>query len=653
MTTRFGKYDLIEKIGAGGMAEIYKSRYAGIDGFEKILVVKKILPTFADNTAFIKMLINEAKLSSNLIHANIVQIYELGEIDDQYYIAMEFVDGQDLLKVMSHASKLKLRIPLHIIFYLLSEVSKGLNFAHAACDNEGNNLNIIHRDVSPSNVIISHRGEVKIMDFGVARANMDKADSTRAGTLKGKLGYMSPEQVTGKQIDNRSDIFSLGIVFFELLTLKRMFLGKTDLDTMLNIRDADLEKKFRKYTFISEGVKPILRKILNKNREKRFQTAQEVQEAIGDFIFENQLKVSNIDMANYLRALFADNPREELAKHFPSETWDPKADVEDMGMGSIGGRTDPKTDITKVVFRLRDKDGNIVGPFGYTDIVGLINEGSVSPDELVSYDQQTWIPLASVPQLATFFDERVEEAVQAARYEGDLSPVTLPKLIYRLAINGIQGKLRLVDDKRQKDVFLANGQPVHVTSNIKSELLGEFLVARGTISDEALKKALKKSAEFQGRLGDTLISMGMIQPHQLFEVLSDQFRDRVLDIFTWTTGEYRFFTVQEMPEVPFPMQVTWYEILTEACRSRIPFPLLEQNFQKMWGARIGLNDNPYTKLEELKLHAKETRIYNLLRQNSTIKELTQVDNVLESIGLERIYRTLFLLLQTEFIQFSR
>ena len=300
---RFGKYELLEKIGSGGMAEIFKARLTGIEGFEKLLVVKKILPGFASNRSFVKMLIDEAKISSVLHHPNVVQIYDLGQVDDQYFIAMEYVHGKDLLKILSRCVKLKKRIPLKLTLYIISEVCKGLAYAHAALDLRGQPLHIIHRDVSPSNIILSYDGDVKIMDFGVARAR-NQQQETRSGVLKGKLGYMSPEQVTAKPLDFRSDIFSLGTILYEALTLKRLFLGKTDLETLINIRDVRIERRLQKHSYIPDPVAEAIRTACARHPEERYPTAMEMHEALQDFMFDKGLRGRPRDLGEFIQHLF-------------------------------------------------------------------------------------------------------------------------------------------------------------------------------------------------------------------------------------------------------------------------------------------------------------------------------------------------------------
>lgn len=303
----FGRFELLDRIGLGGMAEVWRARVAGVGGFEKILVVKKILPAFAQNKTFIDMLLAEARLCAVLQHTNIVQTYENGEIDGKYYIAMEYVAGPDLFKVLSRATQVQLNIPPELCLFIAAEVAKGLHYAHNARDHYGRPLHIIHRDVSPSNIIISEAGEVKVMDFGVARATPggQPADqSTRSGVLKGKLGYMSPEQVTGQPFDHRSDIFSLGIILYESLTLKRLFLAKTDLETLVNIRDARIEHKFKKHSYIDEGVRGILRKALARDVSERYPTAMAMHDDIVKYLFESQVQVSTTLLSTYIAQLF-------------------------------------------------------------------------------------------------------------------------------------------------------------------------------------------------------------------------------------------------------------------------------------------------------------------------------------------------------------
>ncbi len=307
---RFGKYELLAKIGEGGMAEVFKARVTGIEGFEKILVVKKILPVFAKNKAFVAMLVAEAKLCSALQHPNIVPIYELGVIGDTHYIAMEYVEGVDLLQILQRAARRNVKIPIPIALHLTSEVAKALDYAHGVVDRRGRPLRIIHRDVSPANVMVGFSGQVKLMDFGVARADLEAssqrgaAQVVRHDGLKGKLSYMSPELVSGMEIDHRSDLFALGTLLYEMLTLKRLFTGRNQLQTMANVRNARITRRMKRHEYIPEGVQAIIRTALARDRDERYQVAHEVEEDIQDYIFEQRYRVGPKRLARFVAELF-------------------------------------------------------------------------------------------------------------------------------------------------------------------------------------------------------------------------------------------------------------------------------------------------------------------------------------------------------------
>jgi eukaryotic-like serine/threonine-protein kinase len=302
----FGRYNLLELIGQGGMAEIYKAKASGLEGFEKLVVIKKILPSYANNEAFIQMLIQEAKLASGLQHGNVVQIYDLGAVDDQYYIAMEYVLGSDLLRLLARCTKEKARVPFDIAAHVVAEVAKGLEYAHNARSIEGDPLNIIHRDISPSNVLLSFQGEVKVTDFGVARAGLFRDHKTRTGVLKGKIGYMSPEQVVGRPFDHRADIFSLGILLYESITLKRLFLGRTDLETLMNIRDCRIEPKLQKHAYIPDPIQTILRRALTIDPDERYSNAGAMYADLAHYLREMSSPVDQRLMGRFVRAVFGE-----------------------------------------------------------------------------------------------------------------------------------------------------------------------------------------------------------------------------------------------------------------------------------------------------------------------------------------------------------
>jgi eukaryotic-like serine/threonine-protein kinase len=211
--TPFGKYLLLDRVNVGGMAEVFKAKHFGVEGFERVVALKRILANIAEDRDFIEMFIDEAKVASQLNHANIAQIFELGKQDGSYFIAMEYVAGRDLRSLFDRAKQMGVRVPMELTCYAMLKVCEGLDYAHNKKDAKGNLLEFIHRDVSPQNVMVSFDGDVKLIDFGLAKASTNDY-KTQAGILKGKFGYMSPEQIMGLPIDRRSDVFSAGIVLY-------------------------------------------------------------------------------------------------------------------------------------------------------------------------------------------------------------------------------------------------------------------------------------------------------------------------------------------------------------------------------------------------------------------------------------------------------
>lgn len=301
----FGDYFLLEKLNTGGMAEVFKAKTFGAEGFERIVAVKKILPSIAEDKEFISMFVNEAKLAVQLTHANIAQINDLGCINGDYYIAMEYVPGHDLRVIFDRCVRMNKKLDIGCVCYIMSKVCEGLDYAHNKKNANGEPMNIIHRDISPQNIMISYDGEVKLIDFGIAKAT-NQSNATQVGILKGKFSYMSPEQVSGKaNIDRRSDIFAIGIVLFEMLTLKRLFLGASDFETLEKIRKVEVSPPTLYNSAIPEELEDIVMKALEKDVSQRFQTAQELQEALQRFMFRQNMYYTAKELSNFGYEMFA------------------------------------------------------------------------------------------------------------------------------------------------------------------------------------------------------------------------------------------------------------------------------------------------------------------------------------------------------------
>ncbi|MEA2326819.1 MAG: eukaryotic-like serine/threonine-protein kinase [Thermoanaerobaculia bacterium] len=316
--TKFGQYVLLEKIATGGMAEVWKARMRGVEGFQKIVAIKKILPHLSDNQDFIEMFVDEAKLAAQLNHNNIIHIYDLGKIQSSYYIAMEYIDGYDLKNILKKAQERDQPLSVEIALFVASKIAAALDYAHRKRDFEDKEMGLVHRDVSPQNVLISEEGDIKLCDFGIAKA-ASKASHTQAGALKGKLQYMSPEQAWGRNIDKRSDIFALATVLFEMLTARKLFSGDNELSILEQVREARVTPPSQFNDEVTPQIDAIVLKALQKDPANRYQTAGEMQRDLDAVLYSFKPTPTSADLAIYMHRLATSvaTPAHSMEMHAP------------------------------------------------------------------------------------------------------------------------------------------------------------------------------------------------------------------------------------------------------------------------------------------------------------------------------------------------
>ena len=309
----FGKYCLLERLSVGGMAEVFRARPINSPDTTRYLALKRILPHLAEDEEFIKMFVDEAKLCVHLRHPNIVHIFELGRFQSSSYILMEFIPGKDLLALQKRLRKRRLIMSVAQACYVCMELCKGLDYAHKATDDYGRPLNIIHRDVSPQNVLINYNGSVKLIDFGVAKAAV-QSTKTQVGVLKGKFGYMSPEQIRGEAIDQRSDIFAVGTLLWELLTNRRLFTGDNEFEIFQKVRDAQVDPPSTKNPQVPPEVDRIVMKALSGDPNTRYTWAADVARDLGQFLTSIQPLYTQQHLSDWMARFFEEELAEEQGK---------------------------------------------------------------------------------------------------------------------------------------------------------------------------------------------------------------------------------------------------------------------------------------------------------------------------------------------------
>ncbi|MDD9934285.1 MAG: serine/threonine-protein kinase [Myxococcales bacterium] len=299
------KYRVIKRLEAGGMAEVYVGEAVSVQGFKKKVAIKRVLPHLAQNEDFIQMFLDEARLSAKLNHANIVSVFDISSREDTFFLIMEFVDGANLKKIMESLQRRGARMSLAQACYICIEACRGLSYAHELMDESGAPLGIVHRDISPPNIMVTKRGEVKVADFGLAKAGT-QLQTTDPGVVKGKFSYLSPEAAQGMEVDARADVFSLGIVLWEMLAGKRLFLGENDYATVKLIQKANIPRLAPLNRDVDMAFEEVLLKALTRNPNSRYQSARDFGDALAGYLYNRQLKVTSYDLAHLVQTATAD-----------------------------------------------------------------------------------------------------------------------------------------------------------------------------------------------------------------------------------------------------------------------------------------------------------------------------------------------------------
>ncbi len=310
--TQFGKYQILDLLAIGGMAEVYRARVTGAEGFEKIVVIKRIHAHLAAEKDLISSFIDEAKLAALLQHQNIVMIHDFGNVDGSYYIAMEYLHGRDLSRIIERGRDMSFPLRLEHILQIVSRICAGLDYAHNLKDANAVPLNIIHRDVSPQNILVTYEGNVKILDFGIAKA-VGKCTQTQTGVIKGKVAYMSPEQARGMPVDHRSDIFATGILLYEMVTGQRMYLGQDTIQLLQKVSVADFVPAEKIVENLPPLLYEILRKALARDPDQRYQTDAAMLADIEECAYQSGLRLSTRGLSQYMKQIFADEIEAEKA----------------------------------------------------------------------------------------------------------------------------------------------------------------------------------------------------------------------------------------------------------------------------------------------------------------------------------------------------
>jgi serine/threonine protein kinase len=685
MSEVFGKYELLERVGVGGMAEVFRARRRSIAGFEKIIVVKRILKRFANDSAFIEMLIAEAKLSSLLSHPNIVPIFDLGEVDGTHYIVMEYVHGSDLLHVLKRTAINGDKFPMNLALHVASELANGLAYAHSALDTSGRPLNLIHRDVSPANVLISTTGAVRLTDFGVARADHEAgANVLETVGPKGKLSYMSPELVGGEELDHRSDIFALGTLLWEMLTLKRLFLGRTPEKTIENVRRVNVARKFERHDYIPDPVMRIIRKALERQPSDRYSSANQMAQDILDYLFEQRIRVGNDAMSSFVCDLFDElvTPVDTTpVTRLPAAASNVFDTVEDEGVPAslvaIEVATGPHLAdasellhdsgldpllwaIDKEVVAEARRDATASQPEVSTllgadegDLVLMGKAVVPSGDARDAPGQRRasigggdWVRIAHHDILS--LGPALFPAQDAPSHVGVISQDWFPRLFCRLRAGAYTGLLRVSDQWFRKEIYLEDGRIRHIQSNLQHELLANLMVSVKLLSPRDVENGLAFSQEHGVHLGEALVRLEHISYQQLGELLSGQRRARFHDLFGWASGTFAFFPHVDAPDYSLPSAMDPLPELAAVVRHHYSLGKLRALFEGHTDAEVFFAAEPPLRLESLGCDAAELDVADGVANGLSLGQA--VAGIDQPEDERRVWCVLFLMLQAGIVK---
>ena len=556
------------------MAEVYAAHPIDRDGFDRPIVVKRMLPRLAENRHFVSMFVSEARISSQLQHPNIVEVLDFEASEGGLFLVMEYIDGPDLLALLKAAAMEGAAIAGPIAAFICSHVLDALDYAHNLKVN-GRHLELVHRDVSPSNILIDRRGRIKLADFGIARAS-DRQEVTATGTLKGKYGYMSPEQVCGAPLDARSDLFALGVVLAELLIGRRLFSAPTDLEVLIMVKGAVIDRLDKYGEHVDPELKAICSRALAREPADRFASAAEFRDALVDWMLVSPERTGAHQLSTLIEQLGLGGA--------DASAWDAARE------GTLSG------DDTRAERRAAQTSAAV----GRRIFATGVTEVTPAPPQLLHDVSLTPVPV-NLPELPSLAD-------------------SLPALdqICWVAERGETGCLTAVRGSDCKQVYFVDGHPDYVQSNIHAERFGEFLVSRAVITRAELTRALAASPQFGGRLAETLVGLDLLRPIDALTWLERQTCERILELSSWTSGHFYWESgaTADVPKVS--LRLSTFAVLGELIW-RYPVEVLREWSRDRASTRPKLRTHPTVALADFAFDSELAEIIATLDGRKSLR----------------------------------
>jgi eukaryotic-like serine/threonine-protein kinase len=623
---RFGPYMLESRVAVGGTAEVYLAHPLDKAAEPKRLIVKRLLPHFVADPDGRTMFEREAALHTAVRHKNVVVVYGSGLVEgEEPYLAMEYVEGVDCYRLLRRLSQEGDKLPVPLAAFIAREVLRGLESVHSARDDRGAPLGIIHRDVTPSNIYLSLRGEVKLGDFGIARSTSRATLKNAASAmLKGKFAYLAPEQVAGEAFDHRADLFSMGVVLAEMVLGKPLFAGSGQLAVLLSIRDCRIDPLLEARAKMPEGMIDVFQTALAREPANRFQTAADFASALKPFAPPDATATAKLgELVRFAQSKPSSRAMQAVRDSAAAVRVARPAQPDVPPPAAASVTTDPESaarpserttgEYTAIPSYVETASGQRFGPWTFARLVESLATGQVTRGDMVDYMGRGMAPVEEVDDLARFLPARSVTTNEVPGlgppdYTDEVTPNALLAVMLRILERSESGVLFAegpTESERsgvasrgggRKDIYFKEGKLHHVASNNASELLGEYLVRRKMVAREELDFALAVLPRYGGRMGDTLISLGLVSAVDIFRSIKEQGRDRLTNLFQWTTGKVTFYVGQTAPHVEFPLDLPLVPLMLAGLEAAEPDEMPMEMFRSRLDRTVGPSPNAPARL---------------------------------------------------------
>lgn len=564
-----GEYELVRLLATGGMAEVYEARRPGPRGFAKRVALKRILPQLAMDDRLVRMFCAEARVHAALTHPNLVSVLDFGEASGELYLVMEYVDGVSLAEVMRGAAARKQAIPLGPALYIAREVAAGLAYAHQYRDDDDAPLGVVHRDVSPNNILLGRAGEVKLTDFGIVRSSWSDV-RTAPGELRGKLGYVSPEQALGQPVDARSDLFSLGVVTAEMLLGRPLIPGRDDVEILKNLQHGSWDALSGLVAKVPQPVTRLLQRVLARAPRDRLDSAQSLADELDKLAIAEGVRMS----AHALSAWLADTGMVRIDSNIRRSSSPASGErpaqpevvrarpeqatlVDDEGLtplyiavpselrASLAPPSRPAPSAPPALrYRLRRPGGEVVGPLSLCSVLALLATARAGLDSDLAREDGPFLKLSRAFELTRLASRPLyrffEPIALLASERHHVERGVVASHLLKLVLERRTGLLCFRHGAEQRRLYLESGVIGATASTEPSELLGAQLIRHGLVAEADLERVLDSGYRSGCPIGESLVRANLISQQQLVQSVSEQRVSRLAALSRARTGELFF-----------------------------------------------------------------------------------------------------------------